>query len=126
MTSLGYVAEPEKWVPPMRYVNFEFADEAGFGADGKHFTTFAHDWRAEPWDTWWDQLADRSIDLEGAALELGITTCSTSRIDPSRAYPRDRTAGAAPGPLRVLEFTGDANLPHANRHGREHSPRTGQ
>jgi hypothetical protein len=62
--SVGYVAEPEKWVPLMQYVNFEFAADADFSVADKRFAVFAHDWRTQPWDSWWDHLADRSIDIE--------------------------------------------------------------
>ena len=69
-------ADPEHWLPLMRYINFERADEAAFVVGGRCYTVFAHDWRVETFDMWWDQLCERSISTEpignrrGAALVI--------------------------------------------------------
>ena len=48
-------AEAEPWQPIMEYINFERADEAGFTVGGHRYAVFAHDWRVETFDAWWDQ-----------------------------------------------------------------------
>ena len=57
-------AYPEPMLPLMRYINFERASEADFTVGGRHYTTFAHDWRVETFDMWWDQLCERSLSTE--------------------------------------------------------------
>jgi hypothetical protein len=62
-------ARPESWLPLMQYVNFERAAEADFTVGGHHYTAFAHDWRAEPFERWWDQLSERSLSTEPVGEE---------------------------------------------------------
>jgi len=57
-------AYPEPMLPLMRYINFERASEADFTVGGRRYTTFAHDWRVETFDMWWDQLCERSLSTE--------------------------------------------------------------
>ena len=40
--------------------NFELAEEAAFTAGGHRFAVFAHDWRVETFDAWWEREAERS------------------------------------------------------------------
>ena len=57
-------AHPEPMLPLMRYINFERAAEADFTVGDRHYTTFAHDWRVETFEMWWDQLCERSLSSE--------------------------------------------------------------
>ena len=57
-------SDPARWAPMMRYVNFERADDAGFSVGGRDYAVFAHDWRVEPFDAWWEQLGERSMSAE--------------------------------------------------------------
>jgi hypothetical protein len=57
-------AEAEPWQPIMNYINFERADEAGFTVGGHRYTVFAHDWRVETFDAWWEREAERSLGQE--------------------------------------------------------------
>jgi hypothetical protein len=62
--SLVAFSDPARWVPMMQYVNFERADAAAFTVGGRLYGVYAHDWRAEPWELWWDQLGERSLSFE--------------------------------------------------------------
>lgn len=48
----------------MHYINFERAEEADFTVGSHRYTAFAHDWRVEPFEMWWDQLCERSLSTE--------------------------------------------------------------
>ncbi len=63
-------SDPERWAPMMRYVNFERADEAAFSVGGRVYAVFAHDWRVEPFDAWWEQLGERSMLTEPIGEEV--------------------------------------------------------
>ena len=62
-------AYPEPMLPLMRYINFERADEADFTVGGRTYTTFAHDWRVESFEAWWDSLCERSLSTEPVGAE---------------------------------------------------------
>src|SRR5262245_3254527 len=62
--SLVAFSDPARWVPMMEYVNFKRADDAAFTVRGRSYGVYAHDWRVEPWEPWWDQLGERSISSE--------------------------------------------------------------
>lgn len=57
-------AEADPWLPIMRYINFDRADAAEFTVGKRRFAVFAHDWRVEPFDAWWECQAERSIATE--------------------------------------------------------------
>src|SRR5262245_3742737 len=57
-------AEPERWLPLMQYVDFERAEDADFSMDRRYYSVFAHDWRVEPFEAWWDQLCEHSLSTE--------------------------------------------------------------
>jgi hypothetical protein len=63
-------ARPDAWLPLMRYVNFERAEDADFTVGNRQYTVFAHDWRIEPFDLWWDQLCERSLVTEPTGDEV--------------------------------------------------------
>lgn len=69
-------ADPEHWLPLMRYINFERADEAAFVVGGRCYTVFAHDWRVETFDMWWDQLCERSISTEPVGTDAAPPSSS--------------------------------------------------
>jgi hypothetical protein len=69
-------ADPEHWLPLMRYINFERADEAAFVVGGRCYTVFAHDWRVETFDMWWDQLCERSLSTEPVGADAAPTASS--------------------------------------------------
>ena len=54
-------AEADPWQPVMRYIGFERADEAGFVVGGHRYAVFAHDWRVETFDAWWEHEAKLSL-----------------------------------------------------------------
>src|SRR5262245_29706501 len=53
-------SQPNQWQPVMRYINFRRAAEADFIVGGRTYGVFAHDWRIEPFDMWWDGLGERA------------------------------------------------------------------
>jgi hypothetical protein len=63
-------ANPDAWRPIMQYINFAAADEAAFTVGGRRYGVFAHDWRAESFDVWWQREAERSLGEEGDAGRL--------------------------------------------------------
>jgi hypothetical protein len=62
-------APSENWLPVMRYINFEHAEEGDFTVGGRQYNVFAHDWRVEPFEMWWDQLCERSLSTETVGEE---------------------------------------------------------
>jgi hypothetical protein len=54
-------AEPDVWGPVMEYISFERAHEADFVVGGRRYAVFAHDWRAEPFEAWWNRMAERMV-----------------------------------------------------------------
>jgi hypothetical protein len=114
-------AEPERWLPIMRYIRFERADEATFAVGGRRYAVFAHDWRIETFDTWWEREAERSLAGEDEPeLVVGpnpapLTVLSESEFAESvrralRDYA-DRTALSSNPLLRarvVRDAAGDA------------------
>jgi hypothetical protein len=64
-------AEAEPWLPIMRHINFEPAADAGFAVGGRRYAVFAHDWRIETFDMWWERLASSSLG-EGAGPEGAV------------------------------------------------------
>jgi len=71
--SLVAFSDPARWVPMMQYVNFKRADEAAFTVGGRSYGVYAHDWRVEPWEPWWDQLGERSISPEPVTGDANTT-----------------------------------------------------
>jgi AAA ATPase domain len=57
-------AEAEPWQPIMGYINFERADEAGFIVGDHRYAVFAHDWRVQTFDAWWEREAEISLARE--------------------------------------------------------------
>jgi hypothetical protein len=57
-------SDADRWLPLIRYINFERAGEAAFTVGDREYAVFAHDWRAEPFEMWWDQLCERSLSTE--------------------------------------------------------------
>jgi hypothetical protein len=70
-------ADAEHWLPLMRYINFERADEAAFVVGGRCYTVFAHDWRVETFDMWWDQLCERSLSTEPVGADAAPAPASS-------------------------------------------------
>ncbi|MGH7575599.1 MAG: ATP-binding protein [Longimicrobiales bacterium] len=70
-------AQAEPWLPITRYINFERAETAEFTVGGRRFAVFAHDWRVEPFDAWWEVQAERSI-----ATDLDTTLVDETRPPP--------------------------------------------
>ena len=64
------------WLPLMRYVNFQRADDADFIVGGRGYAVFAHDWRVEPFELWWDQLAERSTLAEPVGEAVTVPPAS--------------------------------------------------
>jgi hypothetical protein len=64
-------AEPDSWMPIMRYINFEPAEEAAFAVGGRRYSVFAHDWRIETFTAWWQRQAERSLAQDGD-LEIAV------------------------------------------------------
>jgi hypothetical protein len=62
--SLVAFARSDSWLPLMQYINFEPAEEADFTVGGREYMVFAHDWRVEPFEMWWDLLCERSLSSE--------------------------------------------------------------
>jgi hypothetical protein len=58
-------ADPDAWLPIMQYINFNRAEEAAFTIGDRRFGAFAHDWRTESFETWWQREAERSLGDEG-------------------------------------------------------------
>jgi hypothetical protein len=57
-------ARSDSWLPLMQYINFEPAEEADFTVGGREYMVFAHDWRVESFEMWWDLLCERSVSSE--------------------------------------------------------------
>jgi hypothetical protein len=57
-------ADADSWLPLTQYINFERADEACFEVGGRRYSVFAHDWRVEPFEMWWDRLCENSLMTE--------------------------------------------------------------
>jgi hypothetical protein len=67
------VADPDAWHPVMTYLNQRRAAEADFEVGGRHYTVYAHDWRAEPPLAWLDRMAERELsDQRVEALEAEL------------------------------------------------------
>jgi hypothetical protein len=64
------------WLPLMRYVNFQRAEDADYTVGGRDYAVFAHDWRIEPFEMWWDQLAERSISAEPVGEAVTVPPAS--------------------------------------------------
>jgi hypothetical protein len=62
--SLVTFAKAEPWRPIMQYVNFQRATEADFVVAGQHYAVYAHDWRVETFDAWWQRQAELSIAVD--------------------------------------------------------------
>jgi hypothetical protein len=95
-------AYPEPMLPLMRYINFERAEAADFTVGGRRYTTFAHDWRVETFEMWWEQLCERSLSTEPVGAEAmpspipAIVVLSESEFAASvRQALRDYTRPAA-------------------------------
>jgi hypothetical protein len=54
-------ADPVLWGPVMEYINFPRAQEADFVVGGRKYAVFAHDWRAEPFEAWWNRMGERMV-----------------------------------------------------------------
>ena len=111
-------ADPEPMLPLMRYINFERAAEADFIVGGRSYTTFAHDWRVEPFDAWWDNLCERSLSTEpvGADAPVANTESVVVLSEPEFAASvkralRDytRPAALAANPLVRSRLVADAS-----------------
>jgi len=86
---------------------------------------YAHDWRAEPWEPWWDQLGERSISPEPVIGDANSTPQSAPVLVLSeqeftacvRQALRDwtRPAALAGNPLLqsrlVVDGTSDGSIP---------------
>lgn len=112
-------AASDPWRSIMEYISFEPANEAGFVVGDRRYAVFAHDWRVESFDAWWEREAERSLGTESAAsLRLAEeTVCPVVLSEPEftdevRKALRDyrRTAALSKSPLLrsrvVLEATG--------------------
>jgi hypothetical protein len=112
-------AYPEPMLPLMRYINFERAEEADFTVGGRRYTTFAHDWRVETFEMWWDQLCERSLSTEpvGADAPRSQTAAVLVLSEPEfaasvRQALRDytRPAALASNPLTRSRLVGDGTV----------------
>lgn len=54
-------SEADPWRPIMSYIGFQHAPGAAFAVGGHEYAVFAHDWRVEPFDVWWEKEIDRSL-----------------------------------------------------------------
>jgi hypothetical protein len=50
--------------PIMRYINFRHADEAAFRVGDHQYVAFAHDWRIDPFDAWWERQREHTLGFE--------------------------------------------------------------
>ena len=57
----GSALTPDRWLPIMRYINFAPAAAAAFAVGGRQYAVFAHDWRRETFDAWWEHEAELSL-----------------------------------------------------------------
>ncbi len=72
------LARPEGWLPLMQYINFDRAEEADFAVGERSYSVFAHDWRVEPFEAWWDQLCERSLSTE--PVGEAVSTLASSPV----------------------------------------------
>jgi hypothetical protein len=117
-------AGPEApWLPLMRYVNFQRAAEADYTIGGRHYVVFAHDWRVEPFEAWWDQLAERSISTEAVGEDTAIPSAPPIVVLAQAEFAtcvrqalRDytRPAALAGNPLVRSRLASDADGSHAD------------
>lgn len=54
-------SDPDLWLPALHYSDITRAPEADFEVGGRHYATFAHDWRAVPVPAWLELLGDREL-----------------------------------------------------------------
>jgi hypothetical protein len=59
--SVVYYASHEPWLTLMNYLNFHRADEADVVAGGRHYSAYAHDWRAQPVPQWLEMMSGREM-----------------------------------------------------------------
>jgi hypothetical protein len=112
-------AYPEPMLALMRYINFERAEEADFTVGGRRYTTFAHDWRVESFEAWWDNLAERSLSTEPVGADApAVKTESVVLSEPEfaacvrralRDYSRPAALAANPLIRSRLVADGGAN-----------------
>ena len=125
---LGFIAfaYPEPMLPLMRYINFERAEETDFTVGGRRYTTFAHDWRVETFEMWWDQLCERSLSSEPVGAEAvpaqppAVVVLSEPDFAASvRQALRDYTRPAAlsSNPLTRSRLVSDGGANGARRRG---------
>ena len=117
-------AYPEPILPLMRYINFERAAEADFTVGGRRYTTFAHDWRVESFEAWWDNLCERSLSTEPVGADAPRANAASVVVlsEPEfaacvRQALRDytRPAALAANPLIQSRLVADAAGKHRRR-----------
>jgi hypothetical protein len=100
-------AEPDRWEPIMSYIDFSRAEDAAFIVGGRRYGVFAHDWRAAPFDTWWDMEAERSLGVEPEPAPTEVRPAASLVVlsEPDfgaavrqalRDYPRPRALATNP------------------------------
>jgi hypothetical protein len=57
-------ADADFWLPAFHYMDINRAPEADFTSSGRHFSIFAHDWRAVPVAAWLELLGKRELNLD--------------------------------------------------------------
>lgn len=78
-SSLIAFADAAPWVPIMEYINFQRASEADFSVGGHRYAVYAHDWRIETFDSWWQHEAERAI-AAGDVFEPAVVQRPTSFV----------------------------------------------
>lgn len=56
------VADAAFWHPALAYMDLHPLPEAGYSAGERHFTAYAHDWRASPPAAWLELLGERELE----------------------------------------------------------------
>jgi hypothetical protein len=118
--SLVAFADPVLWGPVMEYINFPRAQEADFVVGGRKYAVFPHDWRAEPFEAWWNRMGERMVTtlVPGEPIDDGpaqIAVLSKPEFEAAvrqalRRLHASREAGTQPAStvaaLRRRSFTG--------------------
>jgi hypothetical protein len=124
MDFIGGICQPDLHDPVFNYIDFPRAPDVSYVVDGRTWVVYAHDWRGQDIDMWFDMIADREL---GAAVEdpapSETTTSAGSTIalsqpdfaDAVRAALRDlhRPDRLRHNPLVRSRLVGDADLTDA-------------
>ncbi|MFP5372670.1 MAG: ATP-binding protein, partial [Actinomycetes bacterium] len=61
MDFIGGIDRPDDHDAVFAYIDFHRAPDAGYAVDGRTWTVYAHDWRRQDVDAWFEMLADREL-----------------------------------------------------------------